>query len=145
MQPYNKAFFGLYENIFTTYSKLHGAKEALEFMEDLFANGLGKAYLAAGFSKGNTDDFAKVVKERDESVGLHVEFPLITPKKIIYQFHQDPFPNLKNLVAWKKLDHTYMHFKVKYLLGDKWAYTTTQHIWEDHPFTEHVIYCLGEQ
>lgn len=140
MQNFNLALFSLYEHMYVTYSELHGSEYALKFMEKLFAKALGKAYLAAGFSKGNVDDFSKVVKERDEGVGLPVEFPLVTPNKIIYRFHKDPFPNLKNVVSASELDSTYMNFKVKFLLGEQWAYTTTHHIWDGHPFTEHVIY-----
>ena len=139
MEKFNLAFFSLYENVFKVYSKSHGTTEALNFLKKLFAEGLSKAYSAVGFSKGNIHDFAKVVKERDESVGLPVELPLVTPEKIIYQFHRDPFPNLKNLVPARDLDNTYIDFKVKLLLGDNWEYTTTQHIWGGSPLTEHVI------
>lgn len=140
MKEFNLAFFSLYENTFLVYAELHGVKKALEFMESLFAKALGKAYSAVGFSKGNVYDFAKVVKERDESVGLPVALPLVTTDKIIYQFHRDPFPNLKNVVSAKDLDKTYINFKIKFLLGDQWTYTTTQHIWEGSLFTEHLVY-----
>lgn len=140
MQPFNSAFFSLYESLFSVYSDIHGSRQALQFMEKLFAKALGKAYLASGFTKGNINDFARIIKERDESVGLPVTVTLATPQKIIYQFHQDPFPNLKNLISWQELDRTYINFKVKFLLGDQWTYSTSQHIWDGHPFTEHVIF-----
>lgn len=140
MKEFNYPFFGLYENVFLTYSEQYNTQEALNFMKKLFAKALGKAYMSVGFSKGNINDFANVVKERDESVGLHVEFPLVTDSKIIYQFHRDPFPNLKNLVTSHELDDTYLHFKVNFLLGEDWQYMTTQHIWSGYPYTEHVIY-----
>jgi hypothetical protein len=108
-------------------------------LKRLFSRTLGKAYSSFDFIKGNTDHFAKLVKERDESVGLRVELPLITESKIIYQFHQDPFPNLKPVVSASELDNTYIEFKINFLLGDQWSYHTTQHIWDNAPFTEHVI------
>jgi len=140
MKEFNAAFFSLYENVFIAHTKLHGIRNTLEFFTDLFSRTLGEAYLTAGFSRGNIDHFEKVVKERDEGVGLSVAFPLISPNKIIYQFLQDPFPNLKEFVNWKELDKTYLNFKVKFLLGDQWTYNTTQHIWDGYPFTEHVIF-----
>jgi len=140
MEKFNAPFFGLYENIFIEYSDLHGVNQALQFFEKLFARGLAKAYLATGFSKGNLDHFIKVVKERDESVGLPVSVQIKEQDKIIYQFHQDPFPNLKTIVKKHDLDRTYINFKIRFLLGDEWFYHTTQHIWDGAPFTEHVIY-----
>jgi len=142
MEKFNAPFFGLYEHVFVEYTELYGLNKALLFFERLFARALGKAYLATGFTKGNVYHFAKVVKERDESVGLIVALPVVTQEKIIYQFHRDPFPNLKNIVEKQDLDRTYINFKVKFLLGDEWSYHTTQHIWDGFPFTEHVIYKL---
>ena len=68
------------------------------------------------------------MRERDENVGLRVELPLVTENKIIYQFHQDPFPNLKTIINAGELDNTYIEFKINFLLGNQWSYHTTQHI-----------------
>ena len=125
MEKFNAPLFGLYENIFIEYSKLHGINEALRFFEKLFARSLSKAYLATGFSKGNIDHFIRVVKERDESVGLPVSALIKAQDKILYQFHQDPFPNLKSIVEKHDLDRTYINFKIKFLLGSEWFYHTT--------------------
>lgn len=140
MEKFNASFFGLYEHVFYEYAQLHGVSHALQFFEKLFARTLGKAYLATGFTKGNIDHFVKIVKERDASVGLAVMLSIVAPDKIIYQFHQDPFPNLKKIVAYHNFDRTYINFKIKFLLGDEWLYHTTQHIWDGAPFTEHIIY-----
>ncbi|MBI4896374.1 MAG: hypothetical protein HY832_02400 [Candidatus Aenigmarchaeota archaeon] len=139
MQPYNAAFFGLYENLFLVLKEHVGEEQALAFFREIMERGLKKSYDASGFTKGNPHDFARVVGERDGSVGLHVEFPEISEDRIIYQFHTDPFPNLRGHVDPKKLDDTYMAFKVRYLLGDDLTYQTTKHLWNGNSFTEHVI------
>jgi len=56
----------------------------------------------------------RLVSERDELVGLHVEFPLVTVNELAYQFHTDPFPNLKGHVNYQELDKCYMHFSSVY-------------------------------
>ena len=139
MKEFNAPFFQLYENIFLEYSELHGTQQALRFLKWLFSRTLEKAYSSFNFTKGNINHFAKLVRERDENVGLRVELPLVTENKIIYQFHQDPFPNLKTIINAGELDNTYIEFKINFLLGNQWSYHTTQHIWDNAPFTEHVI------
>ena len=73
-----------------------------------------------GFKKGIPKEFVRVVGERDKSVGLKVKFLTVSKDKIVYQFWTDPFPGLKDRVAARLLDDTYMRFKVSYLLGDDW-------------------------
>ena len=136
---YNAAFFGTHEAYFLALKELKGEDFALNTMRHVMERNLGAAYRKMGFVVGNSHDFARVVGERDESVGLHVEFPVVTDEKIVYQFHTDPFPNLKGHVTPEKLDATYMKFKVSFLLGSEWSYKTTQHIWNDAPYTEHII------
>ena len=87
MENFNLAFFSLYENVYLTYSELHGSKQALNFIEKLFAKALGKAYLAAGFSKGNVEDFAKVVKERvKKALAYPYNFPSLALIKLFISF-----------------------------------------------------------
>ncbi len=136
--PYNAAFFGLYESVFLLLKEMKGEDEALNFMRLLFAAKLKAAYDSMGFRKGSPEDFARCVGERDKGVGLKVSF-LILSDKIIYRFHTDPFPGLKNRADAAKFDSTYMDFKVSFLLGDDWTYKTTRHIWNGDKFTEHVI------
>ncbi len=60
--------------------------------------------------------------------------------RIVYQFHDDPFPNLKGRVDGNELDRNYLDFKVSHLLGDGWKITsTTKHLWEGDPYSEHII------
>lgn len=136
---YNAAFFGAHENYFLVNKTLHGEVSALEAMRRVMEIALGKAYEQMGFKKGSPEDFARVVGERDKSVGLHVEFPVVSENKIVYRFLTDPFPNLKGHVDAHKLDETYMKFKVEFLLGREWKYETTSHLWSGGRFTEHVI------
>ena len=135
---YNAAFFGLFENTFKLLKKEFGEEKALDLFTKLMATGLGKAY-GDNFIKGQPKEFARVVSERDKMVGLHVEVPQADDKTIIYQFHDDPFPNLKGEVDAEKLDKTYIDFKINYLLGEGWHYQTTKHLWWGDEYTEHVI------
>lgn len=139
MKEYNSALFGLYENMFLTLNQDFGEEKALELFREIMKIGLKRAYDSSGFKKGSPQDFARVVRERDESVGLHVEFPEITEKRIVYRFHTDPFPNLRGHIDYEKLDGTYMAFKVGYPLGENWSYKTTKHFWDGDEFTEFVI------
>lgn len=139
MEKYNSAFFSLYENTFIVLKDKLGEEKALELFTKIMEKGLKKSYDAAGFEKGDAKDFARVVGEKDSSVGLHVEFPEVTWTKIVYRFYTDPFPNLKQQVDSKKLVSTYLSFKVKYLLGDDWSYNTSRHIWNGDKFIEHII------
>lgn len=139
MSTYNAAFFGLYENMFLVLKENLDNEKALELFRQVMHRRLKKAYDASGFVQGDTQDFARVVGERDRSVGLHVEFPEIAKDKIVYRFRTDPFPNLRGQVEAEKLDDTYMGFKISYLLGDDWIYKTTKHLWKGDEFTEHMI------
>ena len=139
MTPYNAAFFGLYEKVFLQAKEDLGEKKSLEFMTKLFSRALRPAYDAMGFKKGNHEDFARVVKERDDGVGIIVAFPLVTTDKIIYQFHTDPFPNLKGAVDAGVLDDCYLSVKISHILGDGYGYTTTKHLWNGDPYSEHII------
>ena len=136
---YNKAFFELYENVLLVLQEESDEEKALETFSKIMRFGLKKAYDASGFEKGSPKDFAKIVGERDTRVGLKVSFPEVTKNKIVYRFHTDPFPGLKGKVDAGKLDATYMQFKVEYLLGPKWSYETTSHLWKGGSFTEHTI------
>ena len=101
--------------------------------------GLSKAY-GSNFKKGLTSEFARLVGERDNNVGLLVKFLEISDNKLIYQFYTDPFPNLKNEIASHNLDDTFIAFKVKYILGDDWSYKNTTHLWNGDSCTEFVIF-----
>lgn len=135
---YNTAFFGLYQNLFLVLKKELGGKKALELFAKIMRKGLKTAYDSMGFEKGNPFDFRRVIKERDQSVGLTVSVKA-TKNRVVCRFFTDPFPLLKGTVSPKKLDATYMQFKVRYLLGKNWRYRTTKHLWSQEPFTEFVI------
>ena len=138
MKEYNSAFFGLFENLFIVLKEYYDEDIALSFFRKLMEKGLTKAY-GDNFVKGDPETFVKLVGERDNNVGLQVEFPIVEKNKLVYQFHTDPFPGLKDIVKSEKLDNTYMKFKVKNILGVQWNYRTTQHIWKNGKYTEHVI------
>jgi hypothetical protein len=139
IKPYNAAFFGLYEKAYLLYRELHGEEAALKFMRTLFERALGPAYTAMGFTKGNVKDFCRVVSERDAGVGLKVCFSEVSEAKIVYEFHSDPFPGLKGMVDPKELDDTYLRFKINFLLGPGWSYSTPQHLWNGAPCSRHVL------
>jgi hypothetical protein len=136
---YNKAFFGLYENMFCVLKETFGKTSALDIMSQTFKKGLKEAYDSMHFQKGVPEDFVRVVGERDRNVGLKIKFPEVSEERIVYQFHTDPFPNLKGEVLPDELGATYLSFKVDYLLGHEWTYRTTKHLWKGDPYTEHVI------
>ncbi len=136
---YDAAFFSCHEAYFLVLKEMNGEAEALAAMRRVMERNLGRAYNDMEFEKGNSKDFVRVVGERDASVGLVVEFPVVSDKKIIYRFHTDPFPNLKGIVAPGKIDATYMKFKLVFLLGEHWIYRNTKHLWKNDPFTEFVI------
>lgn len=139
MTIFNAAFFSLYEKVFTEYVERHGLQETLAFMKRLFSSSLGPAYNSSGFVKGNPEDFARVVKERDEGVGLEVKLPVVSDERIVYQFHRDPFPGLRGLVDHEDLDSCYLDFKIRHLLGEDWKYKTVKHIWKNDAYSEHII------
>jgi len=136
---YNHAFFGLFENVFKLLKSEYGEEKALDLFAKLMETGLSKSY-GTGFEKGLSSEFERLVGERDQLVGLRVEFPKVTDDEMVYQFHDDPFPNLKGLVNAKDLDRCYMNFKVQYILGENWDYKTMKHIWNGDGYTEHVLY-----
>lgn len=139
IKEYNAPFFGLYENWFKLLKNELGEEKALHLFRKAMQVGLSKAY-GDNFKKGLTTEFARLVGERDNNVGLLVKFPEISDHKLIYQFHTDPFPNLKDEVAPEKLDDTFIAFKVKHILGDDWHYKNTTHIWNGDSCTEFVIF-----
>ena len=138
MKEYNAAFFGLYENWFKLLKKEFGENKAIDLFRKAMETGLSKAY-GDSFKKGLTSEFARLVGERDNNVGLLIKFPEISENKLVYQFHTDPFPNLKNEITPQKLDDTFIAFKVKYILGDDWNYKNTTHLWNGDSCTEFVI------
>lgn len=139
MNSYNAAFFGLFENVFKLLKEEYGESRALDLFTALMEKGLSKSY-GSDFKKGEAKEFGRLVAERDRLVGLHVEFPEISASQLVYQFHDDPFPNLKGSVDSNKLDRCYMNFKVQYILGPEWDYKTTKHLWNGDAYTEHLIF-----
>lgn len=139
MKEYNAPFFSLYENLFLILKEEYGEQPALYLFKKIMEKGLKSACDKQGYIKGSPNSFQEVIETRDKNVGLIVKFPIVEPKKIIYQFHTDPFKNLKGIVNHELLDRTYIDFKVKYLLGDDWGYKTTSHFWKDDPYTEFTI------
>lgn len=139
MNVYNTAFFGLYENFLKVMIDEIGLDQALIIFTKTMEMGLKKSYDLYGFTKGNPKSFSHVIKERDNFVGIDVAFPEISENKIVYRFHTDPFPNLKGIIDHSLLDKTYLSFKINYLLGHRWVYNTTKHIWLGDSYSEHVI------
>jgi len=142
IQTYNAAFFGYVQNMFLEIQKDLGTEKALEFTRRTLETGLKNAYDGMGFERGDVEDFRRVLTERDNSVGLRVEFPLVKDDEVVYQFLDDPFPILgvhADRPEPEQMDGTYMLFKVDYLLGDGWEYDTTSHLWRGDDRTEHVI------
>jgi hypothetical protein len=139
MQSYNAAFFKTHETYFLALKAKLGEAVALDVMRIVMERNLGAAYDAMGFKRGNPQDFARVVGERDASIGLVVKFPEVAENRIVYQFYTDPFPGLKGEVDPQKLASTYMDFKVSYLLGANWAWRMTKHAWRGDEYTEYVI------
>lgn len=139
IKEYNAAFFGLYESWFKLLKTEFGEDRAIELFRKVMETGLSKAY-GNNFKKGLTSEFVNLVGERDNNVGLLVKFPEVADDKLTYQFHTDPFPNLKNEISPNKLDDTYIAFKVKYLLGDEWHYKNATHIWNGDKYTEFVVF-----
>lgn len=133
---YNAAFFGTHETYFLVLKEKYGEDVALKIFQEVMERNLKKAY-GTGFKMGDPKAFARVVGNRDKTVGLKVGFK-IDGNEIIYRFYTDPFPNLKGKVCHEKLDDTYMAFKVRYLLGS-WKYRNTKHIWDGDKYTEFVI------
>ena len=135
---YNSPFFTLFENVFKLIKDEYNQEKALEIFSKLMEKGLGKSY-GNDFVKGQTSEFIRLVKERDNMVGLRVAFPLVTQNEIIYQFLDDPFPNLKGCVDESKLDNCFISFKIKYILGEDWSYINTKHLWRGDKLTEYKI------
>lgn len=138
MKEYNAAFFGLYENWFKTISNEQGLENALSLFRKVMEKGLTVAY-GSDFLRGNPNEFVRLVGERDNNVGLLVKFTEVSNNKIVYQFHTDPFPNLKGFVEHADLDDTFISFKIKHLLGDDWTYKNTAHLWKGDNYTEFTI------
>lgn len=134
----NNAFFAYVENNFLVMEEKLGKEKAIEIMRMSLEKGLKKAYDSMGFSKGNPADFIRCTKARDEAVGLRVEY-LIENGVIIYTFHDDPFPNLKENLTFQEVCSTYMPFKVEYLLGKNWKYKIIKHLWQSDDCIEFAI------
>ena len=134
----NEQLFDLCTQAYVTAEELYGSKEALGYMKYLFSRFLKPTYDEMRFVKGDPHSFAKTVGKRDAAVGLHVILH-VAKNKIIYEFHDDPFPELKRIVDPRDFDATYMEFNIEYLLGNDWTYTTPVHIWENEKFTRHII------
>ncbi len=137
MPEYNAAFYNGLTSVVLALKKRYGEAEAVDVMREVFSARLKAVYDKLGFVRGSTEDFVRVVGANDEMLGLKVEFK-IEQNKIIYRFHTDPFPLLKGQVD-PNFDDSYLKFKVEYVLGQDWKYTTTKHIWRGDPFTEHMI------
>lgn len=138
MAVHNAALFKLYEDLFLVLNEELGAQKTLELFRRIIERGLRTAYDGIDTKKG-PQNFVKLVRKMDESVGLEVDFPEVSDNKIVYRFRTDPFPELRGEVVPKKLDATYMDFKVSYLLGPGWTWRTTKHLWNGDAYTEHII------
>ena len=138
-KEYNKAFFGLWEKVFIELKNEYGTKQCLLIARKIMEKSLADAYDATGFKKGKPEEFSRILKLRDNDVGLDVDFPIVTENEIVYDFKTDPFPNLKNDFSVDEIYSTFIPFKIKYILGDNWNYKITKNIWNKDKFTEIVI------
>lgn len=139
MTGYNAAFFKSVENTFLILKDWEGEEYALKFLSALMETSLRAAYESMGARiRGGKNEFIRCVGDRDASVGLKVSFEELG-ERFSYLFHTDPFPGLKGKVNARKLDATYLPFKINYFLGPRWTYSTPKHLWEGAPYTEHVI------
>lgn len=139
MNPYNAAFFGLFQNIYLVSREEFGHEKAISLFTTTMEKGLKSAY-GEDFIKGDPRSFVEAVGQRDINVGLEVKFKDVTDESLIYEFHTDPFPLLKGELPHATLDNTYMNFKVKHLLGHNWEYRTTKHLWNGDECTQHHIF-----
>jgi hypothetical protein len=136
---YNKPFFGLWENIFQELKLEYGKETAIKIATKVMRKSLAKSYDSIGFKKGDPFDFERVLKLRDNAVGIKVNFPEISENKIIYQFITDPFPNLKNDYTTEEIYSTFIPFKIEYLLGPNWNYIVSKDMWTNSHITEITI------
>ena len=141
---YNQAFFGLWEQIFLELKSSYGKEETLNFCKHVMEKSLAKAYDSTGFKKGSPNEFARVLKLRDNAVGLDVDFPKVTDNEIIYQFKTDPFPNIKSQFTTDEVYSTFIPFKIHYILGENWGYKITKDMWKKDTFTEITIFRLSK-
>jgi hypothetical protein len=140
VRPRNQPFFNLYENVFKILNEELGEEKALKAMYKLFSASLSQSY-GTEFKKGDPHEFKRVAALHDNNVGLRIGFPGgIKDDEFIYQILDDPFPGLKGLVDPKKLDASYMNFKLDYILGDDWYYDMTKHFWLGDDCIEHHFY-----
>lgn len=137
---YNKAFFGLWENIFVELKNQYGKEVAIEFAKKIMKKSLSNAYNATGFKKGIPKEFERVLKLRDNDVGLLVDFPKVSESEIIYVFRTDPFPNLKSEFTLEEIFSTFIPFKIEHILGSNWNYKITKNNWKNDSYTEINIY-----
>ena len=137
---YNQAFFGLWEQMFLELKSSYGKEETLKLCKHVMEKSLAKAYDSTGFKKGSPNEFARVLKLRDNAVGLDVDFPKITDNEIIYQFKTDPFPNIKGQFTTNEVYSTFIPFKIHHILGDNWGYKITKDIWKNDKLTEITIF-----
>lgn len=138
MNPYNSAFFGLFQNLYLVAKERYGDADAISLFTTVMEKGLKAAY-ADDFVKGSIDSFIEAVGNRDNNVGLEVKFVKDVNDTLVYEFYTDPFPLLKEEIQSATLDATYMNFKVKHLLGDDWSYSTAKHLWNGDECTQHII------
>jgi len=139
MNNYNHAFFGLWEELLKELKVTYGKNEALQLATRIMEKSLSKSYNATGFEKGSGIEFARVLKIRDNAVGIDVLFPEINQNKIVYQFITDPFPNLKEHYTTEEIYSTFIPFKIRHILGENWTYSISKDIWKNDEITEVII------
>jgi hypothetical protein len=138
VNKYNTAFFSLLENTFITLKSRFDEDVAIDIFTEIMEKGLRDSY-GTSFIFRDTSEFVRLVSQRDASVGLKVEFPCIQTDKLVYRFYTDPMPRLNGIIDYFKLDAVYMNFKIGYILGNDWSFSTTKHIWLGDECSEHII------
>lgn len=134
----NKPLFALYEAAFLVLKKNLGYDKAVELFKQITEESLGKALDKYEFKKGDPNEFARVMTDRDESVGNKVGFE-VKGNKIIYRAYTEIFPNLKGEIKIEDLTDAIIGPKVRHLLGEKWKWRNTKHTWNGNDCREYII------
>lgn len=139
MKEYNTAFFSLYETWFDALNEEFGKEKTLLLFARVMETMLSKAY-GVVLRKNDPQEFIRLVKQRDENVGVTISFHNIRDDQFVYRFHVDVFPNLKDKITSREVSETYIRFKINYILGYEWDYKVLKHFWNGDECTDFLIY-----
>lgn len=134
----NKPLFSLYEASFLVLKKNLGYEKAVELFKQILEESLGKALDEYKSKKGDPNEFARVMRDRDRSVGNEVDIE-VKGNTIFYKAYTEIFPNLKGEIEIEDLTDAIIGPKVRHLLGKGWSYKTAKHAWKGDAYREYVI------